>query len=119
YFDTLERMDEEWGGMLAHLTEENAAWTVGLVPDLMWENLLVYFVNRHTPDAADEWDLDARIGFAVLGYAVIRTIAEGEYRRKGELTTDDLVEIARMYSAEIEYSEENTEAVLGEIETLV
>jgi len=119
YFDSLERMDEKWDGMLAYLTEENAAWTEGIVPDLMWENLLVYFVNRHTPDAADEWDLDARIGFALLGYAVIRTVCEGEYRRRGELTTGDLVEIARMYSSEIEYSEDNTETVLGEIETLV
>lgn len=105
----LERLDENWSEKLALLTKENAVWKDRY--DSCWENLLVYFVNRHVTNAADEWELAARTVFAVLGYAVIRTMLNAETSS----SFDDIVELSRMYSAEIEYSEENTDTLLEEI----
>lgn len=105
-YNGLERLDGSWGEMLLRLTEENAEWTDS--NDLLWENLLVYFVNRHVTNAADEWDFAARLSFALLSYAVIRTIsADGNFH--------DIAEAARMYSSEVEYSEDNTDALLDEL----
>lgn len=106
FFLTLERLDGTWDEMLTRLTAENAAWHDA--NDLIWENLFVYFVNRHVTSASDEWDLSARLSFAVLSYAVIRTISCGR-------DLCDIAEAARMYSSEVEYSEDNTDTLLDEL----
>lgn len=120
FFLGLERMESGWEEKLSRLASENADWRdedEDENSDTRWEQLLVYFVNRHLADACDAWDFEARLGFAVLSYAVIRTIAEGERMENGSVTQEDLVETARLYSAEIEYSEDNTAAVMDEIQT--
>jgi len=84
------------------------------LPDVWGEQLLVYFVNRHLPDSADEWDLRARLAFAVLSTAVIVKMCA---------STDggfaSLCDTARRYSSEIEYSEDNTAVLLDELDGLV
>ena len=119
FFGGLEILDSAWNEALGMLNRENARWTEGQIPEYMYENLLRYFIYRHTPDAADEWNFDARVCFAILSYAVIRTVCEGLLKQNGSLSTADLMETARMYSSEIEYSEENTEAVIEETEALM
>lgn len=119
FFRGLEILDSSWDEALDMLNNENAEWADTRIPEYMYENLLVYFIYRHTPDASDEWNFDARVGFSVLGYGVIRTVCEGWAKKHGSLSPEDLVEIARMYSSEIEYSEDNTEAVIAEIENLI
>jgi hypothetical protein len=111
-------MDEGWSDVLALLTAENARWS-DVLPEYVWEQLIVYFVNRHTPDAEDELDFEARLAFAVLSYGIIRTVCEGVFRRNGSISAGDIAEAARMYSSEIEYSEENTGAVYSELEELL
>ena len=39
-------------------------------------------------------------------------MAEEKKKRTGNLTVSDIEELSRMYSSEIEYSEENTEKLL-------
>lgn len=118
FFLGLERMEDVWEDRLSLLTAENADWR-DENSDIRWEQLLVYFVNRHLADACDEWDFDARLGFAVLSYAVIRTMAEGMLRENGRISPEELVELARLYSAEIEYSEDNTAAVIDEVDAAI
>jgi hypothetical protein len=50
--------------------------------------------------------------FAFLSYRVVRVLCV----LRENCTLADLLDIARMYSAEIEYSEENTERILKELE---
>ena len=78
----------------------------------MWEQLLCYFLYRHLPSAVDEIDLEARVLFSYLSYHVVRILCA----LRENCTLEDLLDIARMYSAEIEYSEENTERILEELE---
>lgn len=118
FYLSLERMDADWEKMLGYFTEENLDWS-DILPETAWEQLIVYFVYRHATQASDGWDFDARLAFSVLSYAVIRTVAEGVYREKGEIGIGDLVEIARMYSSEIEYSEENTAELIGELDGMI
>ncbi|MBQ4354878.1 MAG: flagellin lysine-N-methylase [Clostridia bacterium] len=118
FYNGLERMETAWDDRLAYLNAENAECLLQAPAEgeTVWEQLLVYFVNRHLADAADVLDLDARLAFAVLSYAVIRSIWEGECRKNGEASLAELIETARLYSAEIEYSEDNTAAVLDALE---
>lgn len=48
----------------------------------------------------------------MLSCRVIRALCALEQRRAGRLELEDAVEVCRMYSSEIEYSDENLRAVL-------
>ena len=43
-------------------------------------------------------------------------ICEAEAVKKGSFSFEDMVEVARLYSGEIEYSDENTDAIMNELE---
>jgi len=104
----LERLEPNWERRLDSLRGESA----DLAPDpLSEEQLCVYFLFRHLAGAVYDGDLAGRAAFAVLSCRLIRAIwaAEG-----GDPAV--YFEIAREYSAEIEYSEENLCAMLDRIE---
>lgn len=113
FFLSLERLDKAWDNCLAR----RRAWTEAI--DVQEEqsarrlgNLLWYFLYRHTANAEDLVDFRLRAAFAAFSvteiYAAALALGEGK-------TPDEkvLAEIARLYSSEIEYSEENTKAVLA------
>ncbi|MBQ3008502.1 MAG: flagellin lysine-N-methylase [Oscillospiraceae bacterium] len=115
-FITLERLDENWTSMLNQLGENscirncNEEWyTVAL------EQLAVYFAYRHLADSLDEDNLSARRRFVALSVEFIHWLCMSHHEKNGELKSEDMVEICRMYSAEIEYSPDNMEILLGKL----
>ncbi len=108
---SLEMLDSTWGETLATLesVRESAA-----APELerAFEKLLIYFIYRHTASAADEADFAARVCFAYLGFTVIQGLCAAKKAASGECGFADLCDFARRYSAETEYSEENTAALI-------
>ncbi|MBQ8396838.1 MAG: flagellin lysine-N-methylase [Clostridia bacterium] len=103
---TLERLDPAWDDALAALNNctPHPGW------DEPFARLLEYFLYRHLPAALDDGRTAERAAFAVLSVHVIRTLFAA-----GEPTMARLVELARMYSSEIEYDEDNVEALLGKL----
>ena len=111
----LERLEESWTDRLLEL--KNADLSAVPFPDdgeweTAFEQLLVYFLYRHLPGALDDGDYEGRAAFAVLSYKIIRALCHTHAVLHGEVTIDNLIEIARQYSAEIEYSDENVEMIL-------
>ncbi len=104
FYLSLEQMDPAWARLLRESVKKQPDTQV---PETAQEQLLVYFLFRHMSSAADEIDFAARAAFAVLSTGMIAEIAS----RSGV----SLSEAARLYSAEIEYSEENTEELLEEL----
>ncbi len=103
-YRSLERLDPAWDAILDTLTDpppSDDAW------EKPFSRLLEYFLYRHLPAALDDGRYAARIAFCVLSTEVIRALFT-----QGEQTLDRLVELARLYSAEIEYDEENIEYLL-------
>ena len=105
----LERLDEEWTQRLTALRNAEPAKPPLPLKDTVWEQLLVYFVYRHFPAALEDEDIPSKAGFAAVSFALIHALAVVQYQETASFTLDDLVEIARMYSAEVEYSDENLE----------
>ncbi len=107
---SLEMLDPDWGETLATLEKGESA----SLPEFerAFEKLLIYFIYRHTASAEDETDFDARVCFANLALTVIRALCAAKKAASGECSFADLCDFARRYSAEIEYSEENTEALI-------
>ena len=108
---SLEMLYPDWQQALALL--ETADMTAEMQElSLPLEKLLICFVYRHASSAADERELSARISFAYLAFKVIRALCAAKKLAKGECSFEDLCDFARRYSAEIEYSPDNTQALL-------
>ena len=75
------------------------------------ENLLAYFLFRHASEAMDEQDLAARVAFSVFSLLIICKLYE-QHATNGRVDFDALCELCRLYSSEIEYSEENTSILI-------
>ena len=98
----LERLDESWTRLLegvpAALPASPAAWEIPL------EQLLCYFLYRHLPGALEDGDVPGRMALCVFATRCVRDAALAAGL--------PLAEAARMFSAEVEYSEENIGALL-------
>ena len=92
----------------------NSFCTVNQNFDLAFEQLLCYLAYRHLSRAIDILDLKIRLAFVVLSFNVINTIFS-----QGEKTLENLIEIVRFYSSEIECNDDNLYEILNEIENLV
>lgn len=100
----LERLDDEWDKILEKIKKENVTVISVLKAenDVMNEQMLVYFIYRHLADGMYDGSIRERLGFAIVSMLLMNAIASA--------TEEKHTEIARMYSSEIEYSEENTES---------
>lgn len=102
---TLERLDPQWEVCLRRLLEPPRpapGWDIPL------EQLLCYLMYRHLPGALEDGDVQGRVAYCCLMVQLLR-----------HMLRDDLPELARMYSSEIEYSNENLDALLEEVDSLL
>ena len=107
--------DAQWADFLYRLERLEPAWEQrldslrsGCVADITLEpiaeeQLCVYFLYRHLAGAVYDGDLSGRAVFAVISCELIREL----WLAEGSGSIELLIEIARQYSSEIEYSEEN------------
>ncbi|MBR6709794.1 MAG: flagellin lysine-N-methylase [Clostridia bacterium] len=112
-YTQLEQLDAAWGELLTGLKRSSmdtwpkldAAW------EIPFEQLAVYFLCRHLPGALEDGRECERIMFSLLSTAMIAAL----FANAGTQSMAALVELARMYSSEIEYDEDNVEALLNAI----
>ena len=109
---SLERLDDAWEDALNTLPDDPPplpdAW------DIPFEQLTVYLLFRHLPGALEDGDVPGRVRFCVLMTRLLRALLAAIPHP----TLDDLIELARLYSSEIEYSDENVGAILDELARL-
>ena len=117
FFRGLERMDEAWTSWLDML--DRCGDEVDIIPFLAYmgerqgeyEQLLGYFLTRHVPRAWEDLDLGSKAAFAVLSTRLLLTLGALQWAQNGRFTFADQTELVRLYSAEIEYSEDNLAAL--------
>ncbi len=114
-FLSMERLDEKWTELL--LKMKNAPdFSDALLNEKQWETvfeqLLHYFIYRQFSLSKEDGKLNERLVFSVESCLFISRICAFHKETYGDLTLEDIVEYARMYSAEMEYSEENVEKYL-------
>ena len=101
----LERLDPAWDDVLDTLAASADPPAHLHIP---LENFCVYLLYRHLPGALEDDDIPGRVAFCVLSTRVLAALCAA----KAGCTITDLLDFARMYSAEIEYSEDNIAALL-------
>ena len=105
----LEYLTDEWQILLekrecAHIDFDKRT--------LILKNLLTYLVYRHTPEAEDGEDFARRLGFAMLGTEICDRLFDTAHVADAAAA----LEICRLFSSEIEYSEDNLDALMMEFE---
>ena len=106
---SLERLDGRWAEALATLPEAPPSlpdrWEIPL------EQFTVYLLFRHLPGALEDGDVTGRVRYCVLIVKLLQALLAAQ----AEPGLDDLVELCRLYSSEIEYSDVNVDAILDEL----
>ncbi len=80
-----------------------------------YEQLLSYLIFRHLSRAIDMLDLKVRLAFVVLSFNMINHI----FSLSTTKNVENLVEVCRFFSSEIETSDDNIYRLLNQIESLI
>ena len=116
FFASLEPLEPGWTEALSKLAgpvDFAGFHAVSTAWETEYEQLLVYFLLRHL--LADEGrGMAQRAAFAVLSTAMLYALGAAVRTEKGAVSFAQRVELARLWSANVEYSEENMRAVLRE-----
>ena len=110
---SLERLDDAWGKHLALLRDGWKNADIQAFDAYMqqrqaeYEQWISYLVYRHVANAATTEQAAVRVCFAVLGYVVLYALGAVYFAENGTFTFEEQCDLARAFSAEIEYSDEN------------
>ena len=111
----LEQLDPVWTSLLLELKKYSNKINEVQIPEEFnncFEQILFYFLYRHLADSLDDGRFSQRVLFAILGTYFIEALCKLFIVKNKALKVDDIIEISKMYSSEIEYSEENIETLL-------
>lgn len=125
-FDGLENVNEEWvkekerlkAFFETHSYEDalSAYKNSDVYNEIWYEQLLVYFAYRYFMRAWYDGNVLAKVQFAVVGFLVIRDMDMARYFENGEkFTLADRIAVARIFSREVEHSEETLEMLEEDI----
>lgn len=119
-FEQMETLDEEWELTKKEIRsalikeEYNKLYQDYIESDdfceLDYEQLMVYFTFRYFMNAVYDFDLLSYAKFAVVCTLVIRDMDIVRYHRNhGSYTKEDRIDVVRIFSKEVEHSEDNVE----------
>lgn len=126
-YEKLETLDETWTHVKQDLrtgfSEQNyREMQRGFLEALgtreyEYEHLLVYFTNRYFMRAYYDANILNKAKFAVASVLVIRDMDVLRYLKNGgEFSLNDRIDTARIYSKEVEHSEENMELLSDDLQ---
>ncbi len=121
FFMSLEILDSKWLDMLAVYkgkTDEIPDLIDEGKFDIFYEQLFVYFLFRHLSEAIYDGRFCERLKFCILSCDFIFDLCGVNEILNKNIDVNDFIDISRMYSAEIEYCEENTEKLLNYLHRL-
>ena len=117
----LERLDDAWTQRLYDLKQSCRQKEDHLCSDtweIAFEQLLVYLLYRHLSASVFDGDWQTYVVYCVFVMVLVRQLCVSQLEKMGSVSLKDLVEIARLYSSEIEYSDQNMDAILDRIRTI-
>ena len=122
FLEKLERLDPTWDIEIGKLTDKRkidvdafAAMMVVTQRSFEYENFIGYLLYRHLWGALEDGYIGARVQFAILAFRLIEYLGACRFTENGVFTTEDQIDLMRMFSSEIEYSDENVDLLIEEI----
>ncbi len=115
----LERLDDEWTKLLCEVQNSQQKEFFLLTEksfQIALEQLTIYFLYRHMPSAIADGHIASKVRYAVISTQFIYTASRIlKDKDKSKDFKDLLLNVSRMYCAEIEYSDENLEKIFDEL----
>ena len=108
----LERLDKAWTEALSGIAEEALPADPGADFETPLEQLLVYLIFRHLSGGIEDGMVRERGLLCVLLTNLVRMLLGAQLSRTGAVSREDMAELCRMLSSEIEYSDENMDVLL-------
>ena len=117
-YETLELLDEEWDRAVKEMKQVfkdaqsyeklHKALEDGYErKEIEYEHLLVYYVFRYGMKAVYDSDFLEKVKFSMISFLVIRDMDAVSYRKEGRFSLEQRIDMARIYSKEVEHSEDN------------
>ncbi len=104
---SLEMLDASWRDLLVNISEESVnADEFFSKHELHIEQLIVYFIYRHALNT--DINFSSAISFSCLSVLMIAWLSVVNEK----ISLEELCDVSRMYSSEIEYSDENLTKIL-------
>lgn len=119
-FLSLERLDEGWTDILNKVKTISPKDTMEFSKyikerEYEYEQFAVYITYRYIANAPDIFEAQLRVSFAVLCTMLIFCAGAALYEKNKKFTAEDQIELCRMFSCEIEYSDENIYTLYDEL----
>lgn len=116
-FLSLERLDEKWTEILFGIKEceENPKILLQNEFSVAFEQLLCYFLFRHFANGLDDDMYCERVKMSVSSTLLIAHLCDLHAEKNGTAGFSVLCELSRMFSSEIEYSDENLETIFNSL----
>ena len=123
----------DWGSFLMELERLDPSWDKELIrlqnaPEISFSDeifsstvpsaLLSYFLFRHVPGALDDGLLMERVLFGIVSTLLLCMLFFIHRKEEGSLSSETQIELSRLFSSEIEYSDENLPLILDRIHDL-
>lgn len=121
FLNNLEHLENNWSTILKSILIEHNKIDLASFNNYMngreieYEQLCVYILYRHLSNAVDHIDFIARIKFVALAYHLLHSIGAYIFSSTNNFTFEDQIELMRLFSAEIEYSDENLDIIFDEL----
>ncbi len=118
---SLERLDDSWTHLLNKLSAkydctDHAGFDRYMAQrQTEYEQFLVYLVYRHMANSCSGMDLAARACFAAFACRLIRSMGAVLWTEQGSFSLQDQIELVRLFSSEIEYSDEHLYILFDEL----
>ncbi len=109
-FSDFEAVDESWSTLLEQLKADTKEPTVDTDYSPYARRLFIYFIWRHFLKGVFDGEILSSVKFAAVSAAVILYIIRKEKSRKGALELKDIIDVCKLYSKQMEYSDENMTA---------
>ncbi len=131
YFDKLEVLDQEWSTVFGEVKafyrkatkeqEERKRQYADLTKTMKYQEtqILTYFCFRYLMKAVYDGVFLGRALFALLSLSMMRDMSYVRIEAQGTFSLEDRIDIARIYSREVEHSEENVELLVTKLEEWV
>ena len=110
---SLEQLDKNWGDLLNTVKANYSETDVTLFDKHMadrqheYEQFVVYLLYRHFANSPNLQQAQCVMRFIVFAYEFLHASGATLFLANGQFTLDDHIELCRLFSSEIEYSDEN------------
>ncbi len=109
-FSAFEAVDESWSNLLEQLKADTKEPADDTDYSDYARRLFTYFIWRHFLKGVFDGEILSSVKFAAVSTAVILYIIRKEKSLKGALELKDIIDVCKLYSKQMEYSDENMTA---------